>query len=61
MMEICYGLGDKYQKMARDQDAICWRRFVEGMISKHMQEIQRKYHIRKGTRVSLEMGAGADP
>jgi hypothetical protein len=57
MTEICYGLGDEYQKMARDQDAIGWSHFMEGMISKRMQEIQRTYHIREGTRVSLEQWA----
>jgi hypothetical protein len=57
MMEICYGLGDEYQKMARDQDAIGWRRFMEGMISKRMQEIQWTYHMREGTRVSPEWWA----
>jgi hypothetical protein len=57
MTEICYGLRDKYQKMARDQDATGWRRFMEGMISKRMQEIQRTYHIRKGTWVSPEQWA----
>ncbi len=54
MTEICYGLGEEYQKMARDQDLIGWRRFMEGMICKRMQEIQRMYHIRKGLHVSLE-------
>jgi hypothetical protein len=57
MTEICYGLGNEYQKMERDQDAIGWRRFMEGMISKGMQEIQWTYHIRKGTRVSPERWA----
>jgi hypothetical protein len=57
MTEICYGLGDEYQKMARDQDAIGWRRFMEGMISKRMQEIQWKYHICEGTWVLPEQWA----
>jgi hypothetical protein len=57
MTEICYGLGEEYQEMARDQDVIGWRRFMEGMICKRMQEIQRTYHIRKGSRVSLERWA----
>jgi hypothetical protein len=40
MVEICHGLGDHFQKMARDQDAIGWRRFMEGMICKCMREIR---------------------
>ncbi len=32
MMEICDGLGERYLQMAREQDAIGWRRFMEGMI-----------------------------
>jgi hypothetical protein len=54
MMEICYGLGEEYQMMARDQDVIGWRPFMEGMICKRMQEIQRTYHIHKGSRLSPE-------
>jgi hypothetical protein len=57
MTEICYGLGEEYQEMARDQDAIGWRRFMEGMICKGMQEIQRMYHIHEASRVSLERWA----
>jgi hypothetical protein len=34
MTEICYGLEEEYQEMARDQDIIGWRRFMEGMICK---------------------------
>jgi hypothetical protein len=54
MKETCYGLGEEYQEMARDQDVIGWRQFMEGMICKRMQEIQRTYHIREGSRVSPE-------
>jgi hypothetical protein len=54
MTEICYGLGEEYQEMARDQDIIGWRWFMEGMMCKRMQEIQRTYHIRKGSCVSPE-------
>ncbi len=32
MVEICNGLGDQFEQMARVQDAIGWRRFMEGMI-----------------------------
>ncbi len=58
MTEICYGLGEEYQKMARDQDVIGWRRFMEGMICKRMQKSRgrityvkdRAYHRSGGRR-----------
>jgi hypothetical protein len=31
MTEICYGLGEECQLMARDQDEIGWRRFMEAI------------------------------
>ncbi len=43
--------------MAREQDAIGWRRFMEGMISTRMREIQRYFHISEGTRTSPERWA----
>ncbi len=54
MTEICNGLGEEYQEMARDQDAIGWTRFMEGMICKRRREIQRMYHIHERTRISPE-------
>jgi hypothetical protein len=57
MTKVCYGLGEEYQEMARDQDAIGWRRFMGGVICKRMQEIQRTYHIHEGLRVSPEQWA----
>jgi hypothetical protein len=36
MVEIFQGHGDPFQQMARDQDAIGWRRFMEGMICTQM-------------------------
>ena len=52
MEDICTGLGDDFQRMAQDQDAIGWRRFMEGMICTHMRRIQSQYHYREGTRVN---------
>ncbi len=52
MAEICHDLGETYQKMAREQDAIGWRQFMEGMISKSMRGIQRLYHDRHGTHMT---------
>jgi hypothetical protein len=57
MVEICHGLGDHFQKMVRDQDAIGWRRFMEGMICKYMHEIQSLYHFREGTLLSPKQWA----
>jgi hypothetical protein len=57
MRKICSGLGDKYLQMACDQDTIGWRRFMEGMISTWMREIQRLYHISEGTQTSPEQWA----
>ncbi len=37
MVEICQGLGDPFQQMAQDQDAIGWRRFMKGMIYTQMR------------------------
>ena len=37
MVEICQGLGDPFQQMVQDQDAIGWRRFTEGMICTQMR------------------------
>jgi hypothetical protein len=52
MVEICHGLGEPFQKMVREQDAIGWRRFMEGMIGKSMCGIQGLYHFRQGTHLS---------
>jgi hypothetical protein len=51
MVEICQGLGEIYLQMARDQDVIGWRRFMEGMICTRMREIQRMHHISERTQV----------
>jgi hypothetical protein len=45
-------LGKTYLQMARKQDQIGWRRFMEGMISIRMREIQHQYHISEGTHTS---------
>ncbi len=57
MVEICHGLGEIYLQMAQDQDKIGWRRFMEGMISTWMREIQCLHHISEGTRTSPERWA----
>jgi hypothetical protein len=57
MVDICHGLGDNFQKMARDQDTIGWWRFMEGMICKCMHGIQSLYYYREGTHLSPEQWA----
>jgi hypothetical protein len=44
MADICVGLGPRFNQMAKEQDAIGWRRFMEGIISRRMREIQFDYH-----------------
>ena len=39
MEEICKGLGPQFTKMAKEQDAIGWRCFMEGMICRSMRKI----------------------
>jgi hypothetical protein len=40
MAEICTGLGPPYIQMAKEQDRIGWRWFMEGMICRSMRKIQ---------------------
>ena len=54
MQEICWGRGELFMQMAREQDEIGWRRFMEGMIGRLMREIQRLYRIHSGAEMSLE-------
>jgi hypothetical protein len=57
MVDICQGLGEDFQKMAWEQDAIGWRQFMEGMISRRMHGIQSLYHLREGTHLSPKQWA----
>jgi hypothetical protein len=54
MVEICHGLGDQFQQMAWDQDAIGWGRFIEGMICTCRHMIQSLYHFKVGTCMAPE-------
>ena len=49
MGKICEGLDQRFICMAKEQDSIGWRRFMEGMICKSMRRIQTKYHYWEGT------------
>ncbi len=54
MMEICRGKEEWYRGMAQEQDAIGWRQFMEGMISKQIRGIQALYHKVEGSTISPE-------
>ncbi len=54
MSDICLGMDTRYRLMAQDQDAIGWRRFMEGMICQQIREIQAMYTVIEGSRVTLE-------
>jgi hypothetical protein len=56
-MEICNGQGEPFQRMARDQDEIGWRRFMEGMICTKVCNIQSEYHSWEGTSTNPERWA----
>jgi hypothetical protein len=50
MVEISerMGYGERYRKMAKGQDEIGWRRFLEGMICSEFQKRQQEYYISVG-------------
>jgi hypothetical protein len=54
MPDICQGMDSSFWRMARDQDEIGWQRFMEGMVTKGLQEIQTTYSVVKGSDVSPE-------
>ena len=54
MTEVCYGMHDRYQKFARSQDIIGWRRFMEGMISKEIAPLQTTFLNFGGSRLTIE-------
>ena len=51
--------GKEYlRKMAECQDEIGWRRFMEGMLSRHLICIQNDYRQWSGEGLSAKVGAG---
>jgi hypothetical protein len=54
MHSLCTSLDSRFQGMARSQDKIGWRRFMEGMISRGVVEIQREYLCRHGLSWKLD-------
>jgi hypothetical protein len=49
MLEICWGEGEPYERMASAQDSIRWRRFMEGMVCQDMQALQELYTMVEGS------------
>ncbi len=45
---------EMYRRMARAQDIIGWRRFMEGMISSRLVEIQREFFALRGMGRKLD-------
>jgi len=56
MENLCleHGYDERYVKMAKAQDSIGWRRFMEGMVSKEMWNIQRTHASVSGMRHNTE-------
>jgi hypothetical protein len=52
MTEICSSLGSQFIQMAKEQDAIGWRWFMEGMICGSMRKIQYDVHYWEGTKTN---------
>jgi hypothetical protein len=57
MSEICRNLDRRFQLMARDQDEIGWRRFMEGMICQRMRTIQTEFSVIEGSKVTPDQWA----
>lgn len=59
MQEIVGDRMGPYRRLAASMDEIGWRRFMEGMISKEVFEIQRKSTVASKRRITIEnWGAG---
>jgi hypothetical protein len=54
MLDICRGRDSQYTKMADEQDAIGWRRFMEGMVTRSIRRIQEMYTTMDGSNLSPE-------
>ncbi len=54
MEEVTYTLNLRYQEMAKEQDCICWRQFMEGMISRKIQSIQATFRLVSGSAITAE-------
>jgi hypothetical protein len=56
MEDICSGHGyeERYMTMARSQDSISWRRFMEGIICTEIRIIQSTHFSIAGLRCNME-------
>ncbi len=59
MVEICAenDYNERYRTIARSQDSIGWRRFMEGMVCKEIRAIQRKHSSVTGLCCNTERWA----
>ena len=57
MTEICRGMDHRYRKVAEEQDAIGWRRFMEGMICRGLQGLQEIYTTVSVSNITEEQWA----
>ena len=60
MEEICIenGYDERYKVMARAQDSIGWRRFMEGMVCKEIRAIECTHSSVTGLRCNTERWGG---
>jgi hypothetical protein len=54
MSEVCRGMDYHYTKMADEQDAIRWSRFMEGMVCRSIRRIQESYTTMDGSNLTPE-------
>ena len=52
MTKICSSLGPQFIQMAKEQDAIGWRQFMEGMICSSMRKIEYNFYYWEGTKTN---------
>ncbi len=51
MTDICQGKAHRYELMAKEQDKIGWRQFMEGMVCRGVRNIQEMYTQVKGSNI----------
>ncbi len=57
MGSICCCRSEEFHQLAKEQDKIRWRWFMEGMVCKQARTIQSLHHFNIGTCVSPEQWA----
>jgi hypothetical protein len=57
MSDICRGMDCHFIKMGDEQDAMGWRRFMEGMVCRGLRRIQEEYTIMDGSNLASEQWA----